>query len=52
MKATQVPFENAIDLLDADHKGVKQMFIEYGALVEDEAPPRPAARWPSASARS
>ena len=33
-----VPFENAIDLLDADHKGVKQMFIDYSALSEDGAP--------------
>ena len=32
-----VPFENAVDLLDADHKGVKQLFIEYGALCEDGA---------------
>ena len=33
-----VPFENAIDLLDADHKAVKQMFIDYSALCEDSAP--------------
>ena len=37
MKAT-VPFENAVDLLDADHKAVKQMFIDYSALCEDAAP--------------
>jgi hypothetical protein len=36
MKAT-VPFENAVDLLDADHKAVKKMFIDYNALCEDEA---------------
>jgi hemerythrin superfamily protein len=33
-----VPFENAVDLLDADHKGVKQLFIDYAALCEDGAP--------------
>ena len=33
-----VPFENAVDLLDADHKAVKTMFIEYNALCEDAAP--------------
>ena len=33
-----VPFDNAIDLLDADHKLVKNMFIEYDALCEEEAP--------------
>src|SRR5664280_2475846 len=37
MKAA-VPFENAVDLLDADHKAVKQMFIDYSALCEDPAP--------------
>ncbi len=30
-----VPYENAIDLLDADHKAVKKMFVDYGALCED-----------------
>ncbi len=38
-----VPFENAVDLLDADHKAVKSMFIEYSALCEDGAP-APARR--------
>ena len=33
-----VPFENAVDLLDADHKLVKNMFIEYDAFCEDETP--------------
>lgn len=37
------PFENAVDLLDADHKAVKSMFIEYIALCEDGAP-APAKR--------
>ncbi len=32
------PFENAVDLLDADHKAVKKMFIDYGALAEEDAP--------------
>ena len=30
-----VPYENAIDLLDADHKAVKKLFIDYGALCDD-----------------
>jgi len=36
--ALTTPFENAVDLLDADHKAVKQMFIDYSALCEDGAP--------------
>ena len=32
-----VPFDNALDLLDADHKLVKIMFDEYDALCEEEA---------------
>jgi hemerythrin superfamily protein len=31
-------YENAIDLLDADHKMVKQLFINYDALCQDGAP--------------
>jgi hemerythrin superfamily protein len=31
-------YEDAIDLLDADHKAVKKMFIDYNALCEDSAP--------------
>lgn len=34
-----IPYENAIDLLDADHKLVKQQFTDYQALSEDGAPP-------------
>jgi len=30
-------YEDAIDLLDADHKAVKKMFIDYDALCEDGA---------------
>ena len=33
-----VAFDDAVDLLDADHKAVKKMFIEFGALCEDAAP--------------
>jgi hemerythrin superfamily protein len=33
-----VPYEDAVDLLDADHKAVKKMFIDYNALCEDAAP--------------
>jgi len=34
-----VPYEDAVDLLDADHKAVKKMFIDYNALCEEAAPP-------------
>lgn len=37
-KTNPVPYENAIDLLDADHKAVKALFIQYDALCEDGAP--------------
>jgi hemerythrin superfamily protein len=33
-----IPYDNAIDLLDADHKFVKLLFIDYDALCEDAAP--------------
>jgi len=33
-----IPYENAVDLLDGDHKAVKAMFIEYDALCENDAP--------------
>ena len=47
-----VPFENAVDLLDADHKAVKKMFIDYNALCEDGAPAAGAGeRSPRRSAR-
>ena len=35
---TLVAYEDAVDLLDADHKAVKSMFIGYGVLCEDSAP--------------
>ncbi|MES2977697.1 MAG: hemerythrin domain-containing protein [Pseudomonadota bacterium] len=31
-------YEDAIDLLDADHKFVKKLFITFNALCEDDAP--------------
>jgi Hemerythrin HHE cation binding domain len=34
-----VPYEDAVDLLDADHKAVKQMFIDYDSLREGGASP-------------
>lgn len=34
-----IPYEDAIDLLDADHKLVKQQFTDYQAMCEDDAPP-------------
>ncbi len=33
-----VAFDDAVDLLDTDHKAVKKMFIDYSALCEDRAP--------------
>ena len=33
-----IAFEDAVDLLEADHKAVKKMFIDYGAMCEDSAP--------------
>lgn len=31
-------YQDAVNLLDADHKAVKQMFMAYGALCSDGAP--------------
>jgi hemerythrin superfamily protein len=31
-------FEDAVDLLDADHKAVKKLFMDYNALCDDKAP--------------
>ena len=33
-----VAYEDAVDLLDADHKGVKALFIKFNALSDDNAP--------------
>lgn len=33
-----IAYEDAVDLLDADHKAVKKLFIDYDALCEDDAP--------------
>jgi hemerythrin superfamily protein len=33
-----IAYEDAVDLLDADHKAVKKLFIDFNALCEDEAP--------------
>lgn len=33
-----IAYEDAVDLLDADHKAVKKLFIDYNALCEDDAP--------------
>ena len=35
-----VAYEDAVDLLDADHKAVKKLFITYNALCDDKAPPK------------
>ena len=40
MKQT-TPYDTAIDLLDADHKSVKKMFIDFGALCEEGARAEP-----------
>ena len=34
-----IAYEDAVDLLDSEHKAVKTLFIEFNALCEDEAPP-------------
>lgn len=34
-----IAFDDAVDLLDMDHKMVKQMFIDYAALCAEDAPP-------------
>ncbi len=33
-----VAYEDAVDLLDADHKAVKALFIKYHGLCDDDAP--------------
>lgn len=33
-----ITFDDAVDVLDADHKAVKKMFINYASLCEDGAP--------------
>lgn len=33
-----VAYDDAVDLLEADHQAVKKMFIDYAALCEDAAP--------------
>jgi hemerythrin superfamily protein len=38
MSAT-LSYEDAIDLLDADHKLAQKMFLDYQALCDDGAPP-------------
>lgn len=40
-------YADAVDLLDADHKAVKKMFIDYNALCDDDG----AAESASASAK-
>lgn len=37
-------YDDAVDLLDADHKAVKKLFIDFGALCDDGA--APAAKRP------
>lgn len=32
-----VAYEDAVDLLDADHKAVKKLFIDFNALCEDNS---------------
>ena len=34
-----IAYEDAIDLLDADHKAVKKLFIDFNGLVEEDASP-------------
>jgi hemerythrin superfamily protein len=35
---TPTAFEDAVDLLDTDHKAVKKMFIDFNALSDAQAP--------------
>jgi hemerythrin superfamily protein len=35
-----IAYEDAIDLLDADHKAVKKLFIDYNGLCDDGAEPK------------
>ena len=39
-----IAYDDAVDLLDADHKAVKKMFIDYSSLCEHQAP-APDRRW-------
>ena len=39
----RIPYEDAVDLLESDHKAVKKMFMDYATLCEDGAP-APAKR--------
>ena len=32
----KLPYEDAVDLLDSDHKAIKKMFIDYTALCENQ----------------
>ena len=34
----RIPYDAAVDLLEADHKALKKMFMGYAALCEDGAP--------------
>lgn len=36
-----IAFDDAVDLLDTDHKAVKTMFIDYAAMLADSAPMAP-----------
>lgn len=36
---TYVPYDDAVDLLDADHQAVKKLFIDFNARCADGAPP-------------
>jgi hemerythrin superfamily protein len=35
-----IAYDDAVDLLEADHQAVKKMFIDYSILAEDDAQPR------------
>jgi hypothetical protein len=46
-----VAYEDAVDLLDADHKAVKKLFIDFNTLCEDNAPADKSSSSPKVSAR-
>ena len=37
----RIPYDDAVDLLEADHKAVKKMFMDYAGLCENGAPVPP-----------
>lgn len=49
---SDIPYEDAIDLLDADHKMVQQQFIDYQPCARTKRQPSCGNSWPERSAPS